>query len=95
MPTAVNQLHFPRGEAEDYQISLMITAQSFIPLNERLREALVETYAQAAKQYLMAQGLSAEDTDARSKWVMKELQKYDRMADPWLPAKGPQSLNIF
>lgn len=56
---------------------------------------LVETYAQAAKQYLMAQGLSAENTDARSKWVMKELEKYDRMADPWLPAKGPQSLNIF
>jgi len=40
LPTAVNQLHCPRGEAEDYQISLMITAQSFIPLNERLREAL-------------------------------------------------------
>ena len=42
---------------------------------------LVESYAQAAKKYIVEAGLFPEATDARRAWLTEELQKYHRMAD--------------
>ena len=80
---AMNYPHCPHGDAEAYQPFFDDQGTIVYPTEQEAEypAGLVESYAQAAKKYMVEAGLFPEATNARRAWLTEELQKYHRMAD--------------